>query len=69
VTTLAPLRSPWTKAESVYHVQVMETLSHLLVKIQGWALGLVGCTPLRKSAERSGGVGHLRRNRVDEEGC
>jgi hypothetical protein len=36
VTTLAPLRSQWTKAESVYHVRVTGILSHLLVKIQGW---------------------------------
>jgi hypothetical protein len=37
VTTQAPLRSRWTKAESVYHVRERVTgiLSHLLVKIQG----------------------------------
>ena len=35
VTTLAPRRSQWTTAESVYHVRVTGILSHLLVKIYG----------------------------------
>ena len=46
MTTQAPLRSRWTKAESVYHVRVWVTgiLSHLLCK--DTRLFPVACTRL-----------------------
>jgi hypothetical protein len=48
VTTQAPLRSRWTKAESVYHVRERVTgiLSHLLVKIQGTGFSIPPQSPL-----------------------